>query len=293
MLKIYRDYPLAKLTTFRVGGKAEFFCKPRNYKEITEAFDFAKRNRLKTFILGGGANLLISDKGIKGVVISTRRLRKFSFTDETTLRAGSGLSIRKLNKILIKKGFSGLEFSCGLPGTLGGAVFMNARCYSREFSDVIKEVTVINEKMELEILRINDINYSYKESVFMKRENLFILDVTLSIKKGDKKTIKSESYKNLKDRKSKGQYRYPSAGCIFKNDYMIGIPSGKIIEDLGLKGFSIGGAEVYRKHANFIINKKKATPDDILNLIQHVEKEAFDKKGYKLEREVRVIGFEE
>ena len=133
---------------------------------------------------------------------------------------------------------------------------MNARCYSKEFADVIKEVRVINEDLKLETIAKDAINYSYKNSIFMKRSKLFIVDVLFDVKKGDKGEIKRASYKNYLDRKNKGQFKYPSAGCIFKNDYNIGIPSGKIIEDIGLKGHTIGGAEVYKKHANFIINKK-------------------------------------
>ena len=126
----------------------------------------------------------------------------------------------------------------------------------------------------------------------MKRKKLFIFEIVLNVEKSEKKFVKKEAKKNYKDRKNKGQYKYPSAGCIFKNDYNIGIPTGKIIEDLGLKGYAIGKAEVYDKHANFIVNKKNASPEDILNLIKFIEKKALDEKGYKLERELRVLGFD-
>ncbi|HOV13634.1 MAG TPA: FAD-binding protein, partial [Spirochaetota bacterium] len=132
-MKIYKNYPLAKLTTFKVGGQAEYFCKPKNLNETIDALSFSKIHNLSFFILGGGANLLISDNGIKGLVISTKKLRKISFENETSIRVQAGVSIKKLNKFLMKKGYSGLEFSFGLPGSAGGAVFMNARCYSKEF----------------------------------------------------------------------------------------------------------------------------------------------------------------
>ncbi|HPO48851.1 MAG TPA: UDP-N-acetylmuramate dehydrogenase [Spirochaetota bacterium] len=291
-MKFYVDYPLAKLTTFKVGGNADFFCKPRTYEEVIESFDFAKKNNIDYYILGGGANLLISEKGIRGLVISTSKLNSFTFINEKEVRVGCGLKIDKLNKKLIKLGLSGLEFSSGLPGSVGGAVFMNARCYGKEFADVIKGVDAINENFEKETLTLDDINYSYKNSLFMKRKKIFIFEIVLKVEKSEKKFVKKEAKKNYKDRKNKGQYKYPSAGCIFKNDYNIGIPTGKIIEDLGLKGYAIGKAEVYDKHANFIVNKKNASPEDILNLIKFIEKKALDEKGYKLERELRVLGFD-
>lgn len=291
-MKFYADYPLAKLTTFKVGGNADFFCKPRTYEEVIDSFNFAKKNNIDYYILGGGANLLISEKGIRGLVISTSKLNNFTVINEKEVRVGCGLKIDKLNKKLIKLGLSGLEFSSGLPGSSGGAVFMNARCYGKEFADVIKEVDAINENFEKETLTPEDINYSYKNSLFMKRKKLFIFEVVFKIEKSDKKSVKKEAKKNYNDRKKKGQYKYPSAGCIFKNDYNIGIPTGKIIEDLGLKGYAIGKAEVYDKHANFIVNKKNASPEDILNLIKFIEKKALDEKGYKLERELRVLGFD-
>jgi UDP-N-acetylmuramate dehydrogenase len=169
---------------------------------------------------------------------------------------------------------------------------MNAKAYGSEFSKVVESVDVVNENFELETLTDQNLDFSYKNSIFMKRKNLFIFKIKLKLFKDAKNIIYNRYLNNLNDRKIKGQFDFPSAGCIFKNNYDIGIPSGKIIEDLGLKGFRIGDAQIYEKHANFIINKNKAKSEDVLKLIEFIEKQVFEKKGIKLEREVQLLGFD-
>jgi UDP-N-acetylmuramate dehydrogenase len=289
-MKIYKNYPIGKYTTFKAGGNAQFYCEPENISEVKEYLIYARENNLKHFIFGGGANLLIADCGFKGLVISTNKL-KFLIKTDDKVNVGSGFNIDKLNKKLISFSLSGMEFSGGLPGSIGGAIYMNARAYGHEFSEVVESVTVLDENFDEKILNKSSLNYSYKNSIFMEKKNLFIVSAMLALKHGNKNEIK-DSYKNNRlDRITKGQFDYPSAGCIFKNDYSLNIPTGKIIEDLGLKGKTIGGAEVSLKHANFIFNKKNASSKDILALIEYVEKKVFEEKGIKLEREVRLVGF--
>jgi UDP-N-acetylmuramate dehydrogenase len=289
-IRIYKNYPIAKLTTFKIGGKAQFYCMPENIDDVRAAFIFAKNNNLNTFVLGGGANLLISDNGIKGLVISTRKL-DFFYRNENEVFVGAGMLIDKLNRKLIDLELSGMEFSGGLPGSIGGAVFMNARSYGMEFSNIVDSVTILDDELNEKKLCKNDIDYSYKNSLFMKKEGFFIIGTTLKLNKGNKSEIKALYKKNYNDRIQKGQFDFPSAGCIFKNDYSINIPSGKIIEEAGLKGKKIGGAEVSMKHGNFIINKKNAKAEDVLKLIEYVEQKVYEEKGIRLEREVRVVGF--
>jgi UDP-N-acetylmuramate dehydrogenase len=241
--------------------------------------------------MGGGANLLVSDNGFRGMVISTARLKKVAIDGESVV-AESGISVDKLNLKLLNRSLSGMEFSAGLPGSLGGSIYMNAKAYGGEFSSITEFVEIINEKLVPEKILKADLDYSYKSSIFMKRSGVFIFRIGLKLHKGDKKEIRNSYEKNKNDRSAKGQFEFPSAGCIFKNNYDIGIPTGKIIEELGLKGMSIGGAEVFTRHANFIINKNNASATDVMTLIEFIEKKVYEKKGIRLEREVQLLGFE-
>jgi len=288
-LKIIKDLSLAKYTTFKIGGRAKYSCFPSNPEEIKLAFLFAQENNLPYFIIGGGANLLISDKGYNGLIIFTHRLNKYKVKNNC-IETESGITLTKLNRIALFNFLSGLEFSNGLPGSIGGAVFMNARCYGKEFSDIVESVIAIDKTGNIIQLNKKEIFYAYKKTYFMDNRDLFIYKVILKLEKSKFFKILKEANKNKKDRIKKGQFLYPSAGCIFKNDYSIGIPSGKIIEDLGLKGVKIGGAKVYEKHANFIINYKNAKANDVFELIKFIENSVYERKGYKLEKEVQLLG---
>jgi UDP-N-acetylmuramate dehydrogenase len=285
---IKNNVALAAFTTFKIGGKAKFFSKPRNINELIELLKFAKSENIPHFILGGGSNTLFADGTIEKLVISTGSLNRIIIKQDCLI-AECGAAIEKLNKIALKQALSGLEFSAGLPGSLGGAVFMNARAYEGEMSQVVSEVEYLDEEFNIKSITNEQCNFSYKNSFFMQNPQHIILRVKLNLPKKNKYSIKQIYQKNLKDRRSKGQYRYPSAGCVFKNDYNLGIPCGKVIDSLGLKGLRIGDAQVYEEHANFIINKKKATARDVIKLIEIVEDELFYKKGIKFERELNII----
>lgn len=287
---IKKNIDLRQFTTFKIGGKAEYYSAPEDIEEVKYSLGFANDKGLKVIIIGGGSNLLISDDGVEGVVIHTAALNKHK-VDGAILTAESGLPVEKLNEIALSYSLSGLEFSGGLPGSIGGACYMNARSYSGEFADVVKEVTVVDAEGNASVVDKNNVKYSYKYSAFMD-SNYFIYDIKLELKRGDSSIIKENYLKNMNDRKTKGQFDFPSAGCVFKNNYQIGVSSGKIIEDAGLKGLVIGGAKISEKHANFLINKGDAKAADVLKLIKFIENEVLEKKGIKLERELRIIGLE-
>lgn len=288
-LKIQKNKLLSSLTTFKIGGRSKFFCEPKNLEELIELIKFAKKNNLNIFILGGGSNVLISDSGFDGLTISMKRLNKI-FVEDNFIVAESGVLVKKVNKIAMKYSLSGLEFSSGLPGSVGGAVYMNARAYGGEFSNVVDEVVVVDYEGNVKILVKKDLDYSYKKSIFMK-EPLVIYKVKLSLKKDNRKRIIELYKKNYEDRKKKGQFKYPSAGCVFKNDYNINLVCGKLLDEMGLKGTRIGGAIIPDFHANFIVNYKKARAEDVKKLIEMIEEKVYEKKGIKLEREIKLVGF--
>ncbi len=290
MIKIKTNRKLAPLTTFKTGGKAEYFCAPRSLDELKEALGFAKNGKLETNIIGGGSNLLVSSGGVRGLVIYTGMLDKISI-DGCRATALCGASMRDVNSRLSKASLSGMEFSGGLPGSIGGAVYMNARAYNSEMSNVVESVKALDpDANEIELSKAK-INFSYKKSIFMERKELFIYSVCLKLCEGSKKEISTLYAGNLRDRKSKGQFDYPSAGCVFKNDYSTNTQAGRLIDELGLKGKQIGKAKVYERHANFIINTGNAKPEDIFELIRFIEKQAAEKKNIGLEREIVLLGF--
>jgi len=288
-MEIQSNIKLAPFSTFKIGGAAKYYCQPNNINDIKKAFNFAKKNNLDTFYLGGGSNILISDKGYSGLIIHLTKLDNI-IIDDTFITVGAGFFVSKLANKIANLGLSGIEFAGGLPGTVGGAVFMNAKAYGSSFSNVIKTVTVINRKGELKNLSNEEMNFSYKDSRIMHNNEL-IIATTLDLKKGNKKSIQEKTKKNSDDRIQKGQFSNPNAGCIFKNNYTVGIPSGKLIQDSGLLGFSLGGAQIFNGHGNFIMNNNNATATDILNIITEIKKQVKIKQDIDLELEVRLLGF--
>jgi UDP-N-acetylmuramate dehydrogenase len=289
-LKIQKQYDLSRLSSFKIGGKADFFCTPSTISEIFKAFNFASLNNLNIIFIGGSTNILFSDNGLNGLVISTAKLNRYQISGNI-VTAEAGINIKKLNEKIIKHSLKGLEFTGGLPGSIGGAVFMNARAYGNEMSDVVKSVSAIKRNCDIIILQKEELTFSYKNSYFKENPDIFIYSITLELEKGDIKEIKNNYNKNIFDRTSKEQFIYPSAGCIFKNNYEKGIIAGKIIDELGLKGTRIGDAEVFEKHANFIINKDKAKAEDVKKLIEQIEKKVYQEKKIKLDREIILLGF--
>lgn len=285
---ISRNTPLSDRTTFKIGGSADYFALPRTPRELADSLAFAEREKLRIYILGGGSNTLFSDAGYRGIVICTAGLSGVTRRGNR-VAVLAGTSMDSLNDFLCAEGLSGLEFSGGLPGSVGGAAVMNARAYGGEMSQVVESIDCLKTDGTSVTLALPEIGYSYKQSVFMNNPALVIWRVNLLLKSSKPAQVTEETSKNRDDRYAKGQYAYPSAGCAYKNDYCTGIPSGRIIDSLGLKGISVGGARVYEQHANFIVNTGNARAADVIALLEKIEDTVYKEKGIKLEREVRVV----
>lgn len=278
---------LKKYNTFRVNAIAKHFFIPETINGLKKLLSVLKEEGLDFILLGGGSNILFVHEIVERPIVYTGY---FSRTTSKTdgIIAYSGASIKELLKAAKSNEFTGLEFLSGLPGTVGGATYMNARCYEHSISEFIDSVGVIDEEGEYTHLKREELDYSYKNSVFQKRK-LFIVDIIFKLSLGKKREIVREMKKYYKDRKNKKQFKYPSAGSVFLNDYNNNMVAGKVIEECGLKGLSIGGASVSDFHANFIINKKNAKGNDILKLIREVQRIVENKKNIKLNTEVRII----
>ncbi len=288
--ELKKDEPMSSHTTFKTGGPAEFFFIPRSLEDLKAILSFCKEYGVPYFILGGGANILVSDRGISGIVIDMRHFNRIGFKD-TVCYAESGTSMSRTAEQAGKKGFSGLEFIFAMPGTVGGAIWMNARCYGSSLSDILCSVDYLDENLFLKKLTREMIleTFGYKKSFFQTFGGI-ILGGEFLLERGDKGEITDLMAAHRKDRENKGHFLFPSAGSIFKNNRNLGKPTGAIIESLGLKGRSIGGAQIAPFHGNIIINKGTATSREIRDLIEICEQEAKLKRGILLEREVQYVG---
>lgn len=277
--------PMTKHTYFRVGGKADIFVEICNEEELKKVIELCDKFNTTYFILGGGSNLLVKDRGIKGVVIKLiGGFKKIQLFDNCKLVAGSGVLLKKLVNFTCKKGLSGLEFAVGIPGTIGGAVVGNAGVGDKSIGNFITAIRVLDKK-EFKKLTPKDCDFSYRNSNLKK---YIVLDVEILLTKNNICSIvyKLDEYKQK--RKNTQPISLKSAGCVFKNP--IGNFAGKLIDEAGLKGTRIGGAYVSHKHANFILNDGTASAKDILNLIDVIKKKVFDKFGIELEEEIVIVG---
>ncbi|QEN03584.1 UDP-N-acetylmuramate dehydrogenase [Thiospirochaeta perfilievii] len=279
---------MAKHTTFKCGGKAEIFIEAGNPQDIVEIKKVSKENDIPLFILGGGANILVSDLGIPGITLSLNRLDSVEFLDNCVI-AESGISVNNLCSLALNRSLSGLEFINGMPGTIGGAVWMNARCYGDEISNIFLWAEYIDQDGNLQKIHKNSSHWDYKISPFQNNDSI-ITRIALQLKPGTKESIKDIMDKNSRDRRDKGHFKYPCAGSVFKNNREFGFPSGKIIEDAGLKGQIKGGAQISTFHGNIIVNLGDATASDINYLIDKTIDVVKNKTGYILEPEVLKVG---
>jgi UDP-N-acetylmuramate dehydrogenase len=291
MSRVQTGVPLAPHTTFRIGGPARFYTEPEVLPELKESISWALSEGIPFFILGGGSNVLVHDRGFDGLVINTKRLSGI-VVDGVTVSAECGVLVDDLVDACTGISLAGVEFAAGLPGTVGGALYMNARAYEGSFSEIVEEVSAL----EVEGKEVRErglagalLEFEYKQSVF-QRGRVFVEGVRFRLSRGSREAIGRKAEENRKKREVMGQYLFPNAGCIFKNDYRIGVSSGKIIEELGLKGKRIGDAEVYARHANFIVNRGNASAEDVYRLIRFIEGEVDAKRGIKLEREILFVG---
>lgn len=279
---------LKKYNTFRVNAKALHFYMPETINGFIDLIKYLNDADKRYIILGGGSNVLFLDKVIEVPIIHTGFFTRIEQTSNNIL-AYSGANVIDVVKYAYRNSFTGLEFLYGLPGSIGGAAYMNARCYEHSISEFVDSVGIIDDNIEYMHIKADECNYRYKKSIFQDKKYI-IIDVRLKLNKGLKKIIKKDMNKYIRDRKNKNQYKYPSAGSTFLNDYETNMIAGKVIDSLNMRNTRVGGAMVSPYHANFIVNYNNATGRDIFELMKKVREEVYTKTGIKLNAEVRIIG---
>ena len=287
--RVLKDELMSKHTTFRVGGPARYFVSPSDEEALKNTFLLCKDQKIPCFILGNGSNLLVSDAGYEGVMISMGEGFKTVEVRGNTITAGAGALLSVIAKEALLKSLTGFEFAAGIPGTLGGAVVMNAGAYDGEIKQVLKSVRVMDEAGEVSELSADELELSYRHSCIPARR-LTVLSGVLELTKGVQEEIKSRMEDLAARRRNKQPLEFPSAGSTFKRPE--GHFAGKLIQDAGLKGFRVGGAEVSEKHSGFVINRDKATASDIRELCRVVQEKVKSDSGATLETEIKMIGFE-
>ena len=280
------DVPMSGYTSFKIGGKAAIMVFPDTEDKLSAIIEYCKRESVKKLLLGKGSNMLVSDDGFKGVVINTCKLDKIELIDDTTVYCQSGVPLIKLCRFALDNGLTGLEFAYGIPGTAGGAAYMNAGAYGGEMKDVLIKCGHISPEAQKGSFEADELDLSYRHSVYSKKDYV-ITSLVLKLKKGDKTEIKAKMDELMAKRVDKQPLDYPSAGSTFKRPE--GYFAGALIEQCGLKSYSIGGAQVSEKHAGFVINKGGATASDVINLINHCKSVVLSETGVTLEPEVEII----
>jgi UDP-N-acetylmuramate dehydrogenase len=293
--ELRRNEPMAGHTTFKVGGPAEVWARPS--AECFPGFAAALAGKARAlgiplFILGGGANLVAADRGIRGVVLDTTAWTGWEFAaapgsggQALSMTVRSGTPVDQAADAAAERGLSGLEFLAGMPGSVGGAVWMNARCYDKQVSDVLLGTEVLDENLRrLRVPRAEG-EFGYKTSPFQKRDAL-IMAAEFCLEKRPVEAIRAEMAEHRRDREAKGHYRFPSAGSVFKNNRKFGKPAGKIIDELGLRGLRVGGAQVAPWHGNIIVNTGGASAADIRRLTEMLKERALRETGFELETEI-------
>ncbi len=280
--------PMHRHTSFKIGGNADVFVSVQTVEEFSLTLKLCKKAEVPVTVLGKGSNLLVSDKGIEGVVICLEKLNKITVEGEK-IKAGAGVSLAALCNFAANEGLSGLEFAFGIPGSVGGAVYMNAGAYGGEIKDVLESVTAVDVDGEILTFSANELCLSYRNSIF-HNNGATVVETVFALKKGIEEEIKAQMSEVMGRRKDKQPLEFPSAGSTFKRPE--GYFAGTLIEQCGLKGLTVGGAQVSTKHAGFVINKGGATANDVLELIKKVQQIVFEKTGVTLEPEVIFIGRE-
>lgn len=285
-IKIYENFELSKFSSFRIGGNARFAAFPKNSNELISLIDTATKSGIRHIVIGNASNVLFDSGYIDALIIFTRDMKSCKI-DENKIIAECGCSLSALSVTARNASLSGLEFAYGIPGTLGGAVYMNAGAYGGEISDVLYESTVYDIKNgKISTLSNKDHMFSYRKSIFSNKE-LILISSTLSMKKGEKEVISRTMSENMKKRTEKQPLEFPSAGSAFKRPQ--GMFAAELIEKSGLKGFSVNDAQISDKHAGFIINRGNATSDDVLLLINKTINTVKEKFGVVLEPEIIYI----
>ncbi len=284
-MRIMFDEPMKNHTTFRIGGCARCLIMPKSISEIKDILSVIKDNGLKFFIMGNGSNLLVSDEGIEGVVIKLDRCFSDISVNDNVIRAQSGALLSKIANTALDNSLCGFEFAAGIPGTLGGALKMNAGAYGGEMKDVVKNATLMDTDGNIFTMGSDELGFGYRHSNIT--DDMIVLEAEIELALGDKVNIKETMQELSFKRKDKQPLEFPSAGSTFKRPE--GYFAAKLIEDAGLKGYSVGGAKVSEKHSGFVINTGDATCDDVLKLISHIKNTVMEKFGVELSEEVKII----
>lgn len=284
---VWIDEPMKKHTTFRIGGPADYYICPHTPEEIREVISVCREEQIPWFIIGNGSNLLVSDSGYRGAVIQIYKNFNAVECRDNIIHAQAGALLSQIAVQALRCSLAGFEFASGIPGTLGGAVTMNAGAYGGEMKDVIKSATVLTEDGRILTLPVEELKLGYRTSI-IKSESYTVLEAEIELETGDQTQIRNHMEELSEKRRSKQPLEYPSAGSTFKRPE--GYFAGKLIMDAGLRGFQVGGAQVSEKHCGFVINTGNATAADVIGLIHEVQKKVEEQFGVKLEPEVRFLG---
>lgn len=284
---VKENEPMKKHTTFRVGGPADYFLTPENAEQVKETIIYLKEKEVPYYVVGNGSNLLVGDQGFRGAIVQIYQKMNQIRTEGDFIYAEAGALLSKIASEALAQELTGFEFASGIPGTLGGAVMMNAGAYGGEIKQVIQEATVLTPAGKVETLTVDEMELSYRSSVFSKNGDI-VLSAVLKFEKGDKEAIRSRMDELKEQRVTKQPLEYPSAGSTFKRPE--GYFAGKLIQDAGLRGFQVGGAQVSEKHCGFVINKENATAADIVSLMAQVSEKVEAQFGVRLEPEVKRLG---
>lgn len=282
--------PMKKYTTMKVGGPCDAIVFPENIDEIKEVIKFCKTENMKYYVIGNGSNLLVRDEGIHAIIIKIgNKFSKISVeNDVVTVLAGATMPL--VSQYAKNNSLSGFEFACGIPGTIGGGIKMNAGAYGSEISDVLETVTFMDENQNIKTITNKECEFGYRKSIFINNPNYIILSATFKFKHDEKEKIEEKMKVNSEARREKQPLEYPNFGSVFKRPE--GYFVGKLVSDSGLRGYTIGGAQVSTKHTGFIVNIGNATCQDVLDLIKYIQDTVYKKFNVKLHPEVIVIGGE-
>jgi len=285
---VRENEPLASHTTIKIGGPADLFIEPSSIENLEKAMTVIREAGVKWTAIGRGSNLLVSDKGIEGVVIKLGSGLDHVEANETKVKVGAGTSVVALAMTLSRKGLSGLEFASGIPGSVGGAVYMNAGAHGSDVSRILEKAHILFEDGTMEWLSLEDMKFSYRTSVLQKERPGIVLEAIFKLQEGDPENIKAVIKKNKDYRKDTQPWSSPCAGSIFRNP----LPNyaGQLVEKAGLKGYSIGGAQISEMHGNFIVNAGNAKAEDVLALIEFVKDKIWELYEVRMETEVEIIG---
>ena len=286
---ILKQEPMQKHTSIKIGGKADIFIKIETVEQLKHTLKIMKEKKYPFYVIGNGSNLLVKDGGIRGAVlkIAIKGIKIEEKENDVIIKAGAGIPLIQLSQLALEKSVTGLEFACGIPGTLGGAIAMNAGAYGGEMKDVVYSSDYMDDKGNIKTISNKEHEFEYRKSIFMQNEGIIISSI-LKLQKGTETEIKEKMEENKKARIEKQPIDMPSAGSTFKRgtDFI----TAKLIDECGLKGYQIGGAKVSEKHAGFLINIGNATAEDMLELITYVKEQVKEKFGKTIELEIKVIG---